>query len=382
MIRFFYCTRNITGLILVISPLVGFLFIDFNFTLSMVFMCTLAAGIFLGSACYELLSFRLWTGLASIAACMGALLLHGDTAAAEASSSAGSLSFGAAAVGIGFIGLYSGGLAAIVPANLLTGWFRASKTLLAGAVYGTSVIVGVGIGIFMERHTYAAIGLSLIMMLAGTLFFLQQPPLFLNSPVQCEDRRFVCGKRAVTIKLFFFVLAASLAAGLTLFSPEAEPARSFALYSDMVFWAGLASGPIAAGLISEYKSVYGGCILVIFLAEISVFSFDGIHPAPALYISSLACGMCLSAMTVIIPIAVYYTYGPFGYNGCLHKVWAALPAGLAIACAVRRFSADYLVDSASAFSSPQTASIFLMTMLVGCFFTIFSAWKHRFILLK
>ena len=129
MRRLFYCTRNIAGLILVISPLVGFLYIDYNFTLSMVFMCALALGVFLGSACYELLNFRLWTSLASIASCIGALLLHSDSGNTPAS-----------AVGMCFIGLYAGGLAAIVPANLLTGWFRASKTLLAGAVYGISVI--------------------------------------------------------------------------------------------------------------------------------------------------------------------------------------------------------------------------------------------------
>ena len=57
MLRFFYCTRNIAGLILVISPLAGFLYIDFNFTLSMIFLCSLAAGIPLGSACYNFLNF-------------------------------------------------------------------------------------------------------------------------------------------------------------------------------------------------------------------------------------------------------------------------------------------------------------------------------------
>lgn len=369
MVNFFYCTRNITGLILIISPLVGFLFIDYNFTLSMVFMCTLAAGVILGSACYELLSFRLWTSLASVAACLGALLLNSDTAAMEAAQNFPY----AASAGIGFIGLYAGGLAAIVPANLLTGWFRASKTLLTGAVYGISVIVGAGIGAFMERYTYAAVIISLFMMLAGTMFFLQKPPVFISSPVKCEDRRFICGKRAVTIKLFFFILAASFAVGLTMFRPEGEPVSSFSISPDQFFFMGLAAGPLASGLITEYKSAYGGCILVIFLAELSVFSFDGILPAPAHYISSLTCGMCLSAMTVIIPIAVYYTYGPQGYNGCLYKVWAALPTGLAIACAVQRFSE---------YSPGVEASICLMTMLAACFFTIFSAWRHRFILLK
>ena len=77
MINFFYYTRNITGLILLISPLVGFLFIDFNFTLSMVFLCALAAGMVLAAVCYDYLNFRLWTCLFCIAAAAGEAGMHG-----------------------------------------------------------------------------------------------------------------------------------------------------------------------------------------------------------------------------------------------------------------------------------------------------------------
>ena len=116
MINFFYYTRNITGLILLISPLVGFLFIDFNFTLSMVFLCALAAGMVLAAVCYDYLNFRLWTCLFCIAAAAGAFLLHSGPAAAGGDVSASSL------WGMAFLGFYGGGLFSIVPSNIIINW--------------------------------------------------------------------------------------------------------------------------------------------------------------------------------------------------------------------------------------------------------------------
>ena len=159
MRRLFYCTRNIVGLILVISPLAGFLYIDYNFTHSMIFLCSIAAGIPLGSACYRLINFRLWTGLACIGVCLGALLLRGEGALEGAAA--------AKAVGMAFVGFYAGGLAAVVPANLMVNWFRASKTLLLGAVFSISITAGALLTALMERHTYLTLSLSLIMMLTA-----------------------------------------------------------------------------------------------------------------------------------------------------------------------------------------------------------------------
>ena len=124
MIRFFYHTRNILGLILVISPLVGFLYIDFNFTLSMVFFCALAFGVPLGSVCYRLVNFKLWTAFACVAACMGALLLHSEAASGAADA--------AKVIGMAFVGFYAGGLVAIVPANLLADVFRVRAEVFTG----------------------------------------------------------------------------------------------------------------------------------------------------------------------------------------------------------------------------------------------------------
>ena len=68
MLYYFYLTRNIIGLILILSPLAGFLYIDSNFILSMIPVCTVSALVPLKlqrrfySAEKALLMAALWTG--------------------------------------------------------------------------------------------------------------------------------------------------------------------------------------------------------------------------------------------------------------------------------------------------------------------------------
>lgn len=373
MINFFYYTRNITGLILLISPLVGFLFIDFNFTLSMVFLCALAAGMVLAAVCYDYLNFRLWTCLFCIAAAAGAFLLHSGPAAAGGDVSASSL------WGMAFLGFYGGGLFSIVPSNIIINWFRASKAVLTGAVFGLSIVLGTVFGIFMERYTYFALFLGLASMLSGALLFLQQPPLFLGSPINFGGKTFESGKRSLTVKVFLFILSVSFVSGLALFNPPEKAAFDFFVSPHQIFILGLAAGPLLAGLISELKGIYSSFIFIIFLAEFSVFSPDMGSGGWLRYIHGFFCGLCPSAAAAVIPIAVYYIYGPRGYNGCLGKVWPSLPLGLAAAGFVSRYAQ---ITGSAALLSHQAYAILLTVLLAACFFTIFSAWKHRFILLK
>lgn len=374
MIYFFYYTRNITGLILLISPLVGFLFIDFSFTLSMVFLCSLAAGMLLGALCYDCLNFRLWICIFCIACSAGAFLLHTGLL-----SGSGSQTSALSLIGLAFVGLYGGSLVSIVPSNILVSWFRASKAILTGTVLGISLALGTVFGIFMERHTYFALIMGLAAMVSGALFFLQQPPLFMGAPIALNSRLFQSEKRILTAKILFFMFSVSFAAGLALFNPPQEVPFDFFISPQQIFIFGLIAGSVLAGLLSEFKGIYSSCIFIIFLAEFSVFSPDmgsGVWPQ---YIHAFFCGMFPAAAAAIIPIAVYYIYGPDGYNRCLSKVWPALPLGIAAGGSVSEY---FRITGAGALISHQTYSILLTILLVACFFTIFSAWKHRFILLK
>lgn len=369
---------------MVISPLAGFLFIDYNLTLSIVFLCALAAGIPLGAACYELVNFKLWTSFYCAAACMSAFLLRCGQMPSEAADAAAfnvsnvsasaptdiALIFGAA-----FMGLLAGGLAAVLPANIIVNWFRASKTVVTGAVYTLSLLCGAGIGILMERYTYATLFAGFVIMLAGTLFFLEQPPAFLSIEPECCRERLASVRRAGTVKVFCFLFIISFALGHSIFLPPVQVPSDYFISADDVFRMGLLAGAAAAGLFSELKGIYSGCILTIFLAELSVFSSDLWNPVFQLYLSSLTGGLCLSVLPVVSIIAVYYLKGPFGYNSCVSKIFPAMPLGLAAAGTASAMSAKSSL-------SAQNVSIVLMIMLVISFFTIFSAWKHRLVILN
>ena len=183
----------------------------------------------------------------------------------------------------------------------------------------------------------------------------------------------------MVIKLFAFIMAVSFAGGIPIFNPEESYPFDFFISPKGLFILGLAAGPFISGLLSEFKGVYSGCIFIIFLAQLSVFSFGEGQMVFQLYINAFSRGMFLSSMTVIIPITIYYTYGPGGYNSCLSRVYAAFPLGLTLAGAISGYAS---VFAGTQVISSQTASIFLMLLLIACFFTIFSTWKHRFILLK
>ena len=113
---------------------------------------------------------------------MGALLLHSGASSGAADA--------VKVTGMAFVGFYAGGLVAIVPANLLVGWFRASKTLLAGIVFSLSIILGTLLAELMERNTYPVLAFSLFLMLTGCLLCLQRPPLFRSTPVLYQDKKY------------------------------------------------------------------------------------------------------------------------------------------------------------------------------------------------
>ena len=91
-------------------------------------------------------------------------------------------------------------------------------------------------------------------------------------------------------------------------------------------------------------------------------------------LGNFAFGASLSSLLVICPLMIYYMLGPASYNNNLGRICPFLPLGL---MSLFPFST---VENSQLISSPAIFSILLI--LVISFFIIFSAWKHRFVLLK
>ena len=93
------------------------------------------------------------------------------------------------------------------------------------------------------------------------------------------------------------------------------------------------------------------------------------------HLGSLALGAALTLLLTLLPILVYYLYGPTEFTERLAQVLLAFPIGLlpipllAEAALLDPLTVNYLTFAA-------------MFLLMISFFIIFSAWKHRFILLK
>ena len=83
----------------------------------------------------------------------------------------------------------------------------------------------------------------------------------------------------------------------------------------------------------------------------------------------------MALLLILLPILVYYLYGPTEFCERLAQVSLAFPIGLAT---FPLLSKTQLLD-------PLTVNYLTfaaMFLLMISFFIIFSAWKHRFILLK
>ena len=166
VLYFFYIARNILGLIMVISPLSGLLFIDFNSDLFIVFLAGVVLGVPIGVICLKTVPFRIWTNLAALV---------------FLSASAGFVSaekHGVPWFFMAVMGICIPVLAAVLPANIVSGWFRGSKVQVLGLVWTSSLTLGLLLEIIMKRFTYPAFVLAAVMMLAGTGIFLQKPPGF------------------------------------------------------------------------------------------------------------------------------------------------------------------------------------------------------------
>ena len=149
----------------------------------------------------------------------------------------------------------------------------------------------------------------------------------------------------------------------------AEVPVDFFLETEAVFTAGLLFGPAAAALFSDNKSVYSGCIFMIFLAEIAAAgAVSGENALFILYLGHFASGLFMSGMLVIIPLLTFYLSDAGAFPVRL------LCSSLAVCIGV--IAAHFTGKSGLA----PAPLVFIL--LIFAFLTLFSAWKHRFFLLK
>lgn len=80
-------------------------------------------------------------------------------------------------------------------------------------------------------------------------------------------------------------------------------------------------------------------------------------------------------LPVVLPILTHYLYGSINFLESFGRLVFFLPVGLLA-------SMPFCYMAAEGELLPEDPVIFLLFLLVLSFFCIFSAWKHRFIILK
>ena len=133
MREFFYKTRNIIGIILIISPVPGAFSTDRPFLFYLLLLAGTAAAVPLHCIGILFLPFRLWLFSACLAAAAGLAL--------AAPSAAVLLPFDPVYLSALFQGAACGGLLLLLPPVMITGWFRRSKNMVLGILWSVSLLL-------------------------------------------------------------------------------------------------------------------------------------------------------------------------------------------------------------------------------------------------
>ena len=180
-------------------------------------------------------------------------------------------------------------------------------------------------------------------------------------------------RNRIKISIFFFMIAVSSSL-IWVINAQNQPLQSPVQHFTILL-AGISVGPIITLLLVNKKGVYSGCILLIFLSEISLMCttlYSHMTYGPLIGIFSQ--GFLLTAILTLCPILTYYMLGPHNFFDNFAKVIKAVVIGFLPILPLS--SAPLEVINSTEIT---LATIFLL--LCG-FFTVFSAWSHRLVLLK
>ena len=419
MREFFYKTRNIIGIILIISPVLGTFRADMPFLFYLLLLAGAAAAVPVHCAGILFLPFRLWLFTACLTAAAGQILTM--------PSAAGLLPFDPVYLSALLQGAACGGLLLLLPPVMTSGWFRRSKNMVLGILWSVSLLL---LPLWQAAFTHAAgwASTAAFLFMAAGILFLQRPPVNFhyreNPLLQGRSGTFVrpsiytasiAASLGMVISLSvlmapeqnMFRLSGDSFPGLPamLLSGDSFPGLPAMLLSGLTAalpYLFLAAAPVLTALFMERKGVFSGCVLLIFLCESAVLCLGSAGSAAGGFVGSAAglmggvsggaaaaavgsrvlplAGRCLLAaaagcLPVVLPILTHYLYGSINFLESFGRLVFFLPAGL-----LASMPFCYLASEGELL--PEDPVIFLLFLLVMSFFCIFSAWKHRFIILK
>ena len=167
-----------------------------------------------------------------------------------------------------------------------------------------------------------------------------------------------------TIKLIIFFIIISFSATSLIAS---------SIYPILIL--GMLAGPFVAYLFLKKKGVYNSCVLIVFLLETAFVTIGFYsHFTLAIYIGNIALGTAMTSSMILCPIATYYFRGPASFLKVFPFVTIGFFTGFILSNPILLLPIDTLTSS--------NFFLKMIGLILIAFFTIFSAWKSRFVLLK
>ena len=183
-----------------------------------------------------------------------------------------------------------------------------------------------------------------------------------------------------TIKLliYFFIISFSISLIINIsfiYTPQVTFLDMYHVKTYQLLTLGMVIGPIVVLLILNKKGVYNASIFIVYLLESSVVAmgFYNNH-AIAVTAGSLALGIAITSSMIVCPILTHYLRGPVSYIKAFSSVLISYFLGFILSNPLH-----YTSMNTTHFN---TSIIYLILLLLISFFTVFSAWKGRLVLLK
>ena len=202
--------------------------------------------------------------------------------------------------------------------------------------------------------------------------------IFKNNPslppdlyVEKEPRKYK--KNRTKMCVFFFIIFLSVS--VTWAIANAAEKWFLSERTSIIFAIGLIIGPFISTLLASKKGVYSSCVFLIFIAEVSLMCAS-LYSQFAFWsvIGNLTFGILITSSITICPLLTYYLMGPVSFHKNFSRVLIALLSGGFGLIPLSTLSPEVLMST--------QFMMWAIISLLGAFFTLFSTWNHRFVLLK
>lgn len=364
MMQFFSKTRTLTGLILILGPVLSLLSVNLTFSLCPAFFCSLLFSVVPLRWAMKGLSFRLWLILSCFFTIAGVFFSTLQNTSAPLFSAI-------------FLGCGSCGLLLLLPPWLAVGRYVSPAPFL-GLAWSAAFLAVLPLRLLFLASPETALPLMGLFAMSGLFLCSGKPPR--RQLLQAPPHEFFSPSMVKTVIFFLTLLTSMGTCGGILLSKAAGSGLSSFQFPDtpaaiLLFSTALAAGPVLSSWITERKGIYSSCIFSIFFCESSLLILCFPEGTAALAAGTALLLLTAGGITSTLPVLAFYLCGRTGYLRGLTPLLLCVPVSLLFSWTFWNLSLLGELDT-------EDTAVFLIFLLIMSFLCIFFAWKRRFIILK